>query len=137
VHMKERSFIFPIKVEPARRPDIKQLELYQSLDEGRTWAQIAVVSPEKDGVTVNALTDGMYWYSLQSVFKDNSRDPSDVLKAPPSQKILIDTLPPNLKIVSTERHDDDLMVSWQIQEDHPDLSTLKLEYRPADANQWY
>jgi hypothetical protein len=38
-----------------------------------------------------------------------------------------------------ERQGDEIVVNWEIQEDHADLSTLKLEYRTADAPAliWY
>src|SRR5690606_28205790 len=36
-----------------------------------------------------------------------------------------------LRIARAERVGDEVVVSWVMQEDHPDQATFKLEYRPA------
>src|SRR5262249_36746106 len=62
--------------------------------------------------------------------------PADINKPPPGQKVLIDTRKPNVRIAAAERQGDDVLVAWEIQEDHPDLGTFKLEYQAADAPSW-
>lgn len=137
--MNQRAITIPINIDPARRQDIKQLILCASADQGRTWPEVAVATPEKTSFTFNAMMDGLYWFHLIVVDNQGNRDPADLARTPPAQKILIDTLKPVLRIVSADRQGEDIVVNWEIQEEHPDLATLKLEYRPADAapNQWY
>src|SRR5438094_6386654 len=129
----------PIHVDPVRRPLIKQLVLYASSDEGRTWKQVAVASPDQEAFAFSAPTDGVYWITVTVVDPQGNSEPKDIYKVPPSQKILIDTLKPQVKITAAERQGDDIGVKWEIQEDHPDLATLKLEYRMADdtASVWF
>src|SRR5260370_22620239 len=128
-----------IHIHHVRRPLIQHLVLYASSDEGRTWKQVAVASPDQDAFTFSAPTDGVYWFSVTVVDPQGNPEPKDIYKVPPSQKILIDTLKPMVKITAAERQGDDIVVNWEIQEDHPDLSTLKLEYKTADApaSVWY
>jgi hypothetical protein len=137
--INQSNIRIPIHIDPVRRPLIKQLVLYASSDEGRTWKQVAVASPDQDAFTFSAPTDGVYWFSVTVVDPQGNPEPKDIYKVPPSQKILIDTLKPIVKITAAERQGEDIVVNWEIQEDHPDLSTLKLEYKTVDApsSVWY
>jgi hypothetical protein len=137
--INQANIRIPIHIDPVRRPLIKQLVLYASSDEGRTWKQVAVASPDQDAFGFSAPTDGVYWFTVVVVDPQGNTEPKDPYKVPPSQKILIDTLKPMVKITAAERQGDDIVVNWEIQEDHPDLATLKLEYRTADdpASVWY
>jgi hypothetical protein len=136
--MNARSFRIPIRIDPAHRAEIKELHLFASTDEGRTWQQVAVAATDQDGFPFYAPADGVYWFSVQVVDQHGNLDPPDIYKVPPSQKVLVDTLKPVLRVVSAERQGDDVVVDWEVQEDHPDLGTLRLEYRTADgpANVW-
>jgi hypothetical protein len=136
VPMNCRNFQIPIKIAEAQRSKIKELILFYSSDQGATWQQAAMATPDKNAFAFYAPTDGLYWFHLCVVDDHGGRVPADIYKTPPRQKILVDTLKPNLRITSAERHGDDIAVSWEIQEDHPDLNTLKLEYRTPDAPSW-
>ena len=65
-------------------------------------------------------------------------DPEDIYKAKVGQKILIDTVKPVVKLTTAERTGEEIMVAWEIQEEHPDWPTLRLEYRVGDLpnGQW-
>lgn len=139
VYLKQRAIKIPLDIKATERPQIHQLTLFKSTDQGRTWQQEAVSSPDQDGFKFFAPSDGVYWFTVEVVDQHGRRSPEDVYKAPPSQKIVIDTLPPLVRLVKTERQGGDIVVAWEIQEDHPDLGSLRLEYRPADApaESWY
>jgi hypothetical protein len=139
--INQRKFEIPIQIDAASRSKIKELKLFSSTDEGRSWQEVAVTGPDKGAFVYYAPTDGEYWFLVQIVDQQSRPDPADIYKLPPDVKVLkvlVDTLKPLLRIVSAERQGDDVAVSWEIQEDHPDLATLKLEYRAADAElyQW-
>jgi hypothetical protein len=73
------------------------------------------------------------WFSIQVVDRSERHDPPDVYKAPPGQKLHIDTLKPEVKIVSAERVGDEIRVRWEARDEHPDYTSLRLEYRMADS----
>jgi hypothetical protein len=137
--IKERSLRIPIKVDPARRSQIKELRLFSSSDQGKTWQQVGVAHPDDSGFPFNAPTDGEYWFSVVVIDMQGRADPDNIYQVPPSQKIVVDTLKPVVRLVSTDRLGEEAAVAWEIQEEHPDLASMKLEYRPADAppNVWY
>jgi hypothetical protein len=136
VAMNNRNFQIPIHIDPAQRDKVKELLLFASTDQGLTWNQVAVASPDKDAFVFYAPTDGLYWFNICVVDPQGNREPADIYKSPPRQKVLVDTLKPNLRITSAERQGDEVAVAWEIQEDHPDLNTLKLEYRTPEAPTW-
>jgi len=56
--INQSNIRIPIHIDPVRRPLIKQLVLYASSDEGRTWKQVAVAAPEQDAFAFSAPTEG-------------------------------------------------------------------------------
>jgi hypothetical protein len=130
--MNTRNFQIPIHVAEGQRSKIRELQLFYSSDQGSTWHQTAVAPPDKEDFKFYAPADGMYWFNI-CVIDTNGKPDQDIYKAPPRQKVQVDTLKPNLRIVLAERQGDDIVVSWETQEDHPDLASLKLEYRTPDA----
>src|SRR5438874_1318064 len=89
--INQRSFSVPIKIEAGRRQEIRELVLYSSSDQGKTWNQQAVATPDKDSFPFVAPIDGVYWLQLVIVDRKGNRDPADVYRAPPAMKVLVDT----------------------------------------------
>jgi hypothetical protein len=136
--INQRGLRIPIRVDPSRRAEIKELILFTSNDLGRSWSEYSVASPDQDAFAFYAPNDGIYWFSVCVVDQRGNREPADIYKVQPSQKILVDTVKPLINLYA-ERQGEDVAVRWEIQEDHPDLSSLRLEYQPSDApgNAWY
>jgi hypothetical protein len=136
VPMNLRNFQIPIHVNEAQRNKIKELILFCSSDEGATWHQAAVASPDREAFVFYAPSDGVYWFNVCVVDLQGNREPADIYKSAPRQKVLVDTLSPSMRITLAERQGDDITVAWEIQEAHPDLNTLKVEYRTPDLPAW-
>jgi len=131
VPINQQNIKIPIHIDPARRSEIQQLILFVSNDQGKTWNQQSVVGPDQEGFSYAAPVDGVYWFSICVVDKQGKRDPPNIYDVPPSQKVLIDTLRPQIRVSAT-RMADEVGVSWEIQEDHLNASSIKLEYHAAD-----
>lgn len=136
--INQRNLRVPIRVDPARRSEIKELHLFVSSDLGRTWNQQGVAPPDQDAFPFFAPTDGVYWFSVEVIDQRGNRDPADIYRAPPAQKVFIDTLRPLVRVTAAERQGDEVVVAWEIQEDYPDIGTFRLEWRSADnpAGAW-
>jgi hypothetical protein len=133
VHLNQRSFQIPLRIEESRRAEIKQLILWASVDGGKAWDQVATVTPDKDGFNYYAKEDGLYLFKVQVEDQQGNKQPGDIYKAPVGQRIMVDTLRPQVQIMSAERQGDEIAVRWEIREDNPDIASLRMEYRPADA----
>jgi hypothetical protein len=136
--MNRRDFNIPINIDPARRGEIKELLLYVSTDQGRNWSEVTSATPDKSHFAFNAPADGIYYFNLVIVDRQGRRDPSDIQRAPPAMRILVDGTKPIVRIASAERQGDEIAVSWDIQDENLDAPTMKLEYHSADMSpgQW-
>jgi hypothetical protein len=130
--LNQRKVRFPITIKPERRAEIKNLTLYVSADRGRTWNQEAVATPDQASFPFTAPADGEYWFRVATINVQGRQEPEDLNRAT-TQKVLIDTQRPVVRIANAERQGSEIAVAWDIQEDHPDLASLRVEYRTADT----
>ena len=103
VHFNQRGFQIPITVQPGRRAEVKGLVLYASRNQGRTWENVGKASPDKPGIDFLAKDDGMYWFSIAVVDQGGRQDPIDISRASVGQKVLIDTVKPQVRSGEAER----------------------------------
>jgi hypothetical protein len=136
VPINARNFSIPIHVDPSQRSLMKELILCVSADEGRTWQQTAAAKPDQESFTYYAPNDGVYWFVNCFVDLQDRQVPTPGPNTKPQLKIQVDTQKPAVRITRAERQGDDALVAWDIQEDHLDPATLKLEYRPAAGAGW-
>ncbi len=133
--LPNNRFDIPIKVDPARKSAIQLLELYVSTDQGRTWSQRGTATPESTAFSYTSDVDGEYWFSVIIVDRGGHREPPSPSRGPVGQKVLVDTLKPEVKL-HTDRQGDSVGVNWEIHEEHPDLSSFVLEWRAESSQSW-
>ncbi|CAN5206173.1 hypothetical protein BH10PLA2_BH10PLA2_06530 [soil metagenome] len=131
-----RGFSIPVTIAGGSQEKLKAVELYVSTDDGRTWNQQSSITPDRGEFIYTAPTDGMYWFKVCTIDKAGNKDPKDPFKEGKASKILVDTLPPTVRIVKTERQGENVVVFWEVQELNPELNSFKLEYRMPDGT-WY
>jgi hypothetical protein len=132
VYINQKGFTIPISVKPERRADVRELVLYLSRDQGRTWEIHGRTAPDRKGFDYFANSDGLVWFSIAVIDKQGKQDPPDPYRAEIGQKICIDTVKPAVKIVSADRVGSEVQVAWEVREDHPEWTSLKLEYHTGD-----
>jgi hypothetical protein len=128
VYLNQRNFQIPISIKPERQADIKELLLFRSRDQGRSWDIYSRATPDKKAFPVMAQADGPLWFSIGVMDTKDRQDPPDPSRAPVGQKLVIDTVKPEVRIVSAERLGEEIQVRWEVQEAYPDWATLRLEY---------
>jgi hypothetical protein len=131
--MRNQNLEIPIRVNDAKRAEIKELELHVSTDMGRTWTLSGRATPDQRAFGFHARGDGLYWFAVCAIDKNNHRDPEDIATAPPALKVLIDTAHPALQVVAIDRVGEEVQVAWECSDTQADAASLKLEYRPAGA----
>ena len=131
--MRNTNLEIPIRINDAKRPDIKELELHVSTDQGRTWTLAGRAKPEQQAFGFHASGDGLYWFSVCAIDKTGRRDPEDIATAKPALKVLIDTSHPALQVVAVDRVGEEVQVAWECSDSQADPASLRLEYRPAGA----
>lgn len=136
-HFNFRNFAFPVDVPPALQPEIKELLLYGSDNQGRTWGHVAgPITPDKKQFAYYAPGDGEFWLRVVQVKRNGTQDPDDlgIKQGRPDMKVVVDTLKPIIKSLQVQRSDDDVFVNWDVQEDHLDPTAMRLEYQIKDAS---
>lgn len=129
----QRSFTIPVNIQESRRAELRELVLYASNDLGRTWQQVASILPTQSAFTFNAPIDGMYWLRSAVVNRLGKQEPDNLYQGPPDQKVVIDSMKPMLRLKTPERVGEEVSLAWELQEDHPDWPSFRLEYQPKDG----
>ncbi|MCC6417610.1 MAG: hypothetical protein IT429_05115 [Gemmataceae bacterium] len=134
-HLKMRGFQVPVDIEPARRAQIREILLYYSPDRGKSWYRHdEAVLPTAAGFKFHAPADGEYWFRSAAVNLNGKQEPEDIYRGQPEQKIIIDTIPPTVRLPAARRDGEDIVVSWEVQESHPEPNGFKLEYQILDGS---
>jgi hypothetical protein len=136
-YTNKRNHEIPVTIQESARADIREMLLYASSDQGRSWQQVGAIPSTKDRFVFYAPGDGTYWFQVAFVNRLGIQLPDDkaIMKGEPQQKLIIDTLQPIMKAFRAQRIGDDVLVTWDVQEDHPDLGRdgFHLEYQVKDS----
>ena len=111
LHFNYRNHRIPIEVPVALRPEIRELLLYASADQGRSWSHVAgPITPDKDHFAFFAPADGIYWLRVVQINRNGTQEPDDrgIKNGPPSMKLTVDTAKPIIRAFQAQRHDDDI-----------------------------
>jgi hypothetical protein len=131
-HVNTTRFQIPIKILPERRAEIRELVLYVSTNQGQSWEMAARATPDKEAFPFIAPGDGTYWFSVAIIDHKGQQEPHDPMQAAVGQRIVIDTVKPEVRSLLALWQGNEIEVRWDVREEHPDLGSLKLEYRTAD-----
>ena len=88
-----REFQFPVRFDRDRQQEIDELHLYVSTDRGKTWTKAVEAARDQKFISYTAPSDGLYWFTLQVICKDTSKQPEDVSKSTAIVKVRVDTSP--------------------------------------------
>jgi hypothetical protein len=89
--IEQRIFMLAVQIQPAERPRLKEVRLYMSADEGRTWQRVGTQSPDMHSFRVEVPRDGLYWFTVAKVDRTGKQDPEDVRTHGPALKVQVQT----------------------------------------------
>jgi hypothetical protein len=130
--LRDRNIQIPIVIPPERRGELRELILFVSNNQGKSWDMAALAKPEHSAFVFHAPSDGQYWFKVQAVYQGGNREPADIYAAPVNMKVAIDSQQQLLKIIAFERTGDEVRVAWEVTGTQADVMSLKLEFRAAD-----
>jgi len=132
VPWNQHSCKIPIDIEPAKRRAFREIVLYYSVDEGKTWHQSEKVQPDAECFKFRTAQDGLYWFQVAGVNLQGKEEPALIHQIPPKMKMLIDTRKPDLRIAA-RRDGQELVVAWEAMDANPDPKSLTLEYQVLEG----
>ena len=138
----QRQFRIPFKSDTSTQ-GIKQLQLFVSADQGRTWSPSAIVAPDQGHFRFMAERDGYYWFTVQTLDVQGKLLPPTLDGVGPDAvkvlKVVVDTQPPSVQLQPLPARNGEVGVSWDVRDENVDLAlpdALKLEYRLAGSVTW-
>src|SRR5262249_61385856 len=89
VPLKDKAIQIPIELN---RPQVvRELLLFVSTDQGRTWHNEGYAKPDKKFFPFYAREDGVYWFQMQIIHQDGTKEPADLSQMKPALAVLVDT----------------------------------------------
>ncbi len=129
----QRLLRVPINFKDSLRNNLRDLLLFASWDQGRTYQQVAKVAPDKNEFVFEATNDGVCWLKVAVIDRQGKQIPDNIQQGRPDSIIVIDTMKPVLRVFTAQRQGDEVVVTWEILEDHFDPQGFKLEYSAKDS----
>src|SRR5262249_55026164 len=114
----------------------RQVELYVSVDQGRSWNKQANVSPDAGSFVYTASQDGTYWFATRTVDLEGRSFPASMDMAAPQLKVTVDTQPPSITLRGLPPRDGLAQIEWDIRDPNLDLNSLEVDYRLQGSNEW-
>lgn len=138
IHSRFRTFRIPFNVG-AGAAQIRQVQLYVSLDQGQSWQPAANAPPDQRFFRFVADRDGLHWFAVQTLDLDNRVNPPNMQGAAPSLKVMVDTAAPGVQLQTLPPQGDKVGVSWDIRDENLEFlanDTVRLDYRSVGAQTW-
>jgi hypothetical protein len=137
IYSRQSVFRIPFDVDPGERR-LREVRLYYSEDQGRTWRKFDAVAPSAGEFRFRAERDGLHWFTTQTQDLEGRLYPQTLQQVKASQilKVVIDTQPPSVALQARPAREGLLGVEWDIRDDNLDLSSFILEYRSANSADW-
>lgn len=127
-------FRIPFQADTSGR--FKQIQLYVSQDQGKSWHPVVTVTPDQRYFDFRASQDGLYWFAVRTVDQDNRAFPLTMTGVQPGLRVFVDTRPPVIRLTGLPPRDGDVGVAWEVRDDNLDVASLRLDYHLAGSSDW-
>lgn len=136
IHYTRHSSIkIPYNIDPNEKR-IRQVLLYVSEDEGKSFSQVAAVTAGEREFKFNARRDGWYWFATQTQDNQGQLNPPTIQQLQAGLKICLDTVPPQVTLRGASPRDYPVGVEWDIRDEAADVLSMRLDYRPVGGPNW-
>jgi hypothetical protein len=139
LYAKQRNIAIPFDPDPAQAYRLKQLQLYYSTDQGRSWHQGATAAPDQRKFNFVATTDGLHWFAVQTTDLNGHSFPEKMEGITPALRVVIDTAAPLVSLKALPPRGNEIGVNWDIRDENLDVASvdaIRLEYRKVGGLNW-
>lgn len=130
-------FRIPYKfdAQALQKMNAKELQLFLSTDQGRTWERTQSIAPDSGKFEFQAPADGNYWFAVRTLDGNNQLHPPGQ-QLEPGLWVLVDATEPRLDLTLQPAADGKIQLSWNATDTNLEATTLKLEYLQSGSNSW-
>lgn len=130
-----RQFRVPFNVGGGAA-NLSQLQLWVSTDTGRSWQSVASAPPDQGFFRFSTERDGVFWFAVQSIDKNNNPFPARMDGATPNLKVIVDTVPPQVSLQALNSRGNEVGVSWVVRDENFSANqptAIRLDYRSLNS----
>ena len=124
-------FAIPFDIDRTGRLP-REVHLWVSADQGKTWLPYATNSPDKRSFEFQAAAEGEYLFAVQT---QDDRGMSALAAAPP-MRILVDTTKPQVQLSADINSAGRLVIDYRIEERYLSEESVRLSYSIDGRSQW-
>ena len=136
IYCRQNRFSLPFHIDRPTNVNREPVEvkLYVSGDRGVNWQPYFSVKPTAGNIPFRAGSDGEYFFDVHTIDRSGQERPT----GPHSAKLIVvvDTTPPKIQIDARRGEAGQVTASFHIDEAHPKLDTLTLDYRIGPTSPW-
>lgn len=134
-YTREKSFQIPFHLDPGETR-VRDVILHVSMDDGKTYDQVAAAKPADANFRYHSRGDGWYAFVVQTEDNEGRYYPTNPRLVKPGLRVCVDTRPPEIELRSVAPREGTVAVDWKIRDPNLDLVTLILDYRAQNAKEW-
>jgi hypothetical protein len=135
-YLADTTFRVPFVTNPNEQRRLQQVLLHVSENMGRSYQHVRTAGPNDTEFQFTATHQGWYWFIVQAQYVDGRFVPANVQGVQPGLKICVDTVKPVVNLRQVNPMVGTVGVEWDVREDNPDQTSLRLEYRPVNTAEW-
>jgi hypothetical protein len=139
VYVNRRQFYIPFQTVPGENR-LKQVQLYVSVDQGKTWHPDAIAAPDQKQFRFLSQADGAYWFAVQTLDQEGRYFPPTLERVQPSLHVVVDTQLPSVTVRALPSRGGEVGVSWDVRDENFDPASpdaVRVEFRPVGSLNWY
>ena len=137
VYTNKAKFRIPYRYDPVEMQKLgaREIRLYMSTDQGRQWQLAQTVDPRARKFDFEAAADGEYWFAVRTLDARNTLHPQGEA-VEPGLRVVVDTAAPSFSVTLQQIEPGRVELAWSAQDEHLDLTTMRLEYLQTGAANW-
>ncbi|HYV38303.1 MAG TPA: hypothetical protein VE988_21650 [Gemmataceae bacterium] len=139
LYARQKQIAIPFDPDPAEAHRLKQLQLYYSGDQGKTWHLGATAAPDQRKFNFVAEGDGYYLFAVQTTDNNNRNYPEKMDGVTPGLRVVIDTTPPIVNVKALPPRGSEVGVTWEVRDENFDPTrqdSIQIEYRANGSLSW-
>ncbi|MER3416274.1 MAG: hypothetical protein C4297_08710 [Gemmataceae bacterium] len=128
--VRQSQFRIPFQIDIREQSRVREVQLYVSEDQGRTWRMYGATSPDQKLFAFQAPRDGLYWFAVRTMDQDGRVFPAEIERLTPALQVIVDTAAPAIGLRELTGGGQ-IGLAWEVRDEYLDLSSLQLEYRSS------
>jgi hypothetical protein len=131
--MPTRQFVVPLRIDPLQRDKLCHVRVFVSKDQGKSWKHEKDCSTADDMIKFTAPNDGLYWFALQVVSKDGTKEPEELDDLVPGMRVYVNAEGKALKWIAFKVRKSRQDLEREVEHLHATIERLQQKINTLEA----